>query len=53
MATRSTSPERSVVLEVDGLHWATEKNVVEATLGRRPGVKIGRASCRERVLWYV
>jgi len=27
-----------VVLEVDGLHWATEKNVVEATLGRRPGV---------------
>uniref|UniRef100_UPI003982F485 cation transporter n=1 Tax=Lapillicoccus sp. TaxID=1909287 RepID=UPI003982F485 len=38
MATRSTNSERSVVLEVDGLHWASEKNVVEATLGRRPGV---------------
>ena len=26
------------MLEVQGLHWATQKNVVEAVLGRRPGV---------------
>ncbi|MHB1433920.1 MAG: heavy metal translocating P-type ATPase, partial [Streptosporangiaceae bacterium] len=38
MTTRLEGPERSVVLEVDGLQWATEKNVVEAVLGRRPGV---------------
>ncbi len=38
LAAPSTSSARSVVLEVDGLHWATEKNVVEAILGRRPGV---------------
>ena len=38
MATRSAEPERSVVLELDGLHWATEKHAVEAALGRRPGV---------------
>jgi Cu2+-exporting ATPase len=31
-------PERSVVLELDGLHWASETLVVEASLGRRPGV---------------
>ena len=29
---------RSVVLELDGLQWATQKNAVEAELGRRPGV---------------
>ncbi|TPG34654.1 heavy metal translocating P-type ATPase [Mycolicibacterium hodleri] len=29
---------RSVVLELDGVQWATQKNVVEAALGRRPGV---------------
>ncbi|MBC8094008.1 MAG: heavy metal translocating P-type ATPase, partial [Pseudonocardia sp.] len=29
---------RSVVLELDGLHWATETQAVEAVLGRRPGV---------------
>lgn len=28
----------TAVLEVGGLHWATEKSVVEAVLGRRPGV---------------
>ncbi len=28
----------TAVLEVRGLHWATEKAVVEATLGRLPGV---------------
>ena len=38
MAARIAGSERSVVLEVDGLQWATEKNVVEAVLGRRPGV---------------
>lgn len=38
MATQVAGSQRSVVLEVDGLHWATEKNVVEAVLGRRPGV---------------
>ena len=29
---------RTVVLETAGLQWATEKNVVESTLGRLPGV---------------
>ena len=29
---------RTVVMELDGLHWATQKNAVEAVLGRRPGV---------------
>src|SRR5712691_3834627 len=38
MAAQSAGSERSVVLEVDGLQWATEKNVVDAVLGRRPGV---------------
>ena len=28
----------TVVLDVSGLHYATEKNVVETVLGRRPGV---------------
>ncbi|NRQ51654.1 copper-translocating P-type ATPase [Aeromicrobium sp. YC3-14] len=32
------SSSRSVVLELDGLHWASQKNVVEAELRRRPGV---------------
>ena len=30
--------QRRVVLEVRGLNWASEKAVVEAVLGRRPGV---------------
>ena len=37
----STSPERNrstAVLDVSGLGFATEKNVVEARLGRQPGV---------------
>lgn len=38
LAAPSTNSARSVGLEVDGLNWATEKNVVEATLSRRPGV---------------
>jgi copper chaperone CopZ len=29
---------RTVVLDVSGLRWAIEQNVVEAVLGRRPGV---------------
>ncbi|BDX31558.1 copper-translocating P-type ATPase [Mycobacterium antarcticum] len=28
----------TVVLELDGVQWATQKNVVETVLGRRPGV---------------
>ncbi|MET3808322.1 Cu2+-exporting ATPase [Nakamurella sp. UYEF19] len=32
------SSSRTVVLELDGLQWASEKNVAEAVLGRRPGV---------------
>ncbi|HUP75592.1 MAG TPA: heavy metal translocating P-type ATPase [Acidimicrobiales bacterium] len=28
----------TAVIETRGLHWATEKSVVEAVLGRRPGV---------------
>ncbi len=31
-------PARSVVLELDGLHWASQAHAVEASLGRRPGV---------------
>jgi Cu2+-exporting ATPase len=38
MASQSGGSERSVVVELDGLRWATEKSVVEAVLGRRPGV---------------
>jgi Cu2+-exporting ATPase len=38
MATHIASPELTVVLELDGLHWASEKNTVDAVLGRRPGV---------------
>ncbi len=30
---------QTVVLETAGLQWATEKNVVESTLGRLPGVR--------------
>ncbi|MGY1704787.1 heavy metal translocating P-type ATPase [Geodermatophilus sp. SYSU D00697] len=30
--------QQTVVLEVAGVHWASEKAVVEAVLGRRPGV---------------
>jgi len=30
--------QATVVLEVRGLHWATQKSVVEAVLGRRTGV---------------
>src|SRR5215218_2359559 len=30
--------QATIVLEVSGLHWATEKNVAEAVLSRRPGV---------------
>jgi len=29
---------RRVVMELDGLQWATQKDAVEAALGRRPGV---------------
>jgi Cu2+-exporting ATPase len=29
---------RTVVLELDGVQWASQKNVVETVLGRRPGV---------------
>ena len=32
------SAGRTVVLEVDGLQWATQANVVEAVIGRKPGV---------------
>jgi Cu2+-exporting ATPase len=40
MTMRATveDADRSVVLELDGLHWATERTAVEAVLGRRPGV---------------
>ena len=34
MSTRQTT----AVLEVAGVHWATEKAVTEKVLGRRPGV---------------
>ncbi|MGI5414965.1 heavy metal translocating P-type ATPase [Actinomadura luteofluorescens] len=36
---RSSGEERSVaVLDVGGLNWASEQNIVESVLGRRPGV---------------
>ncbi|WP_308284527.1 heavy metal translocating P-type ATPase [Pseudonocardia oceani] len=38
MLTQIPPSARSVVLELDGLQWATETNAVEAVLGRRPGV---------------
>ncbi len=28
----------TAVIEVGGLHWGSEKKVIEAVLGRRPGV---------------
>ena len=33
-----SAQQRTVVLEVAGVHWASEKAVAEAVLGRRPGV---------------
>ncbi len=38
MTTELSESERTVVVELDGLHWASERNAVEAALGRRPGV---------------
>jgi Cu2+-exporting ATPase len=38
MVDVSDSSPRSAVLELDGLHWETQKNAVEAELGRQPGV---------------
>ena len=38
-ATADTAEVRTAVLEVSGVQWATEKAVVEAVLGRRPGVR--------------
>jgi Cu2+-exporting ATPase len=38
MSLPGTSALGSVVLHVGGLHYATEKSVVERVLGRRPGV---------------
>ncbi|MDQ1723771.1 MAG: P-type Cu2+ transporter, partial [Frankiaceae bacterium] len=35
---------RTVVLELDGLQWATSAHAVEATLGRRPGVVLVEAN---------
>lgn len=33
-----TVTAHTAVLEVSGVHWASEKAVVETVLGRRPGV---------------
>jgi P-type Cu2+ transporter len=33
-----TAPTATAVIEVGGMQWATEKNVVESVLRRRPGV---------------
>ena len=30
--------QQTTVLEVSGVHWASEKAVAESVLGRRPGV---------------
>jgi Cu2+-exporting ATPase len=34
-----SAQQQTVVLEVAGVHWASEKAVAEAVLGRRPGVR--------------
>src|SRR6476646_7081323 len=36
--TTATADPQATVLHVGGLHFATEKNVVEHVLGHRPGV---------------
>jgi P-type Cu2+ transporter len=36
--TTGTAATETTVLEVSGVHWASEKAVVEAVLRRRPGV---------------
>ena len=38
MSTQLAGAERRVVLEMDGLQWASEKLTVETALGRQPGV---------------
>jgi Cu2+-exporting ATPase len=38
MSATATPPHQTVVLHVGGLHYASEKNVVEQVLDRRPGV---------------
>ncbi|MEU6719558.1 heavy metal translocating P-type ATPase [Nonomuraea sp. NPDC046802] len=38
MATENTKDRSTAILDVSGLQWATEQNVVRAVLGRRPGV---------------
>jgi Cu2+-exporting ATPase len=45
MTTGTEKPE-SAVLQVRGVHWATEKAVVESVLGRRPGVRFVEANPR-------
>ena len=42
--TAATASLTTVVLDVSGLHYATEKNVVETVLGRRPGVHHAEAN---------
>ena len=39
----------TAVVEVSGVHWATEKAVVEAVLGRRAGVLDVRADPSRRL----
>nr|MBA2560109.1 heavy metal translocating P-type ATPase [Propionibacteriales bacterium] len=38
MVKQLEESSRTVVLELDGLHWATQRHAVEAELGRRQGV---------------
>ena len=38
MATQLARSEQTAVLELDGMHWASQKAAVEGGLGRRPGV---------------
>ena len=39
MTTALSRDDQTVVLHVGGLHYASEKAVVEQVLGRRPGVR--------------
>ena len=41
---RARSPLTTAVLQMQGLHWASEKAIVEATLGRLEGVRTVEAN---------
>ena len=38
-AGQSFAPTRTVVVELDGVQWPSERSIAETVLGRRPGVQ--------------